>query len=153
MTVFFRTNVATVDQLSDHLRRCDEGYVPPLSDRVAIDEYARKIAERATRFEAWSDGGLVGLVAAYLPNATGGPVFITDVSIVPEMRGEGVASALLGEAVAFARVHAVPKVRLEVDRRNAPAIGLYEASGFALIRQAGESLTMERAPDHPGSDR
>jgi ribosomal protein S18 acetylase RimI-like enzyme len=152
MTVSFRTNVATVDQLSDHLRRCDDSYVPPLGDRVTIDEYARKIAERATRFEAWSDGGLVGLVAAYLPNATGDPVFITDVSVVPELRGEGVASALLGEAIAFARVHAVPNLRLEVDRRNGPAIGLYEASGFALIRQAGETLTMERATKASGLD-
>lgn len=145
MTVSYRANVATVDQLSEHLRRCDEGYVPPLSDRVVIDEYARKIAERANRFEAWSGEGLVGLVAAYLPAATGDPVFITDVSVIPEQRGRHVASALLDECAAFASRHGIDRLRLEVDRRNEPAMRLYEASGFRPIAATGESVTLERA--------
>jgi len=153
MTVLFRTNAATVRQLSDHFRRCDDGYVPPLSDRVVIDDYARKVAKQATRFEAWRTGGLVGLVAAYLPSAKGEPVFITDVSVVPEERGRHVASALLDECAAFARDRAVGRLRLEVDRRNAPAIGLYEANGFQPVGQAGDMVTMERVADGSGPDR
>ncbi len=153
MTISVRSNVASVEQLAEHLRRCDEGYVPPLSARVTIDDFARKISERATRFEAWNDAGLVGLVAAYLPSATDGPVFITDVSVLPERRGEGVASALLRECAAFARQHDVTHLRLKVDRRNAAAIGLYEASGFAPVGQAGDTVTMERPLDAQGGQR
>jgi len=145
MSISYSSNSATVDQLSDHLRRCDRGYVPPLSERVVIDDYARKIAKRATRFEAWSDGGLVGLVAAYLPTAVDDPVFITDVSVHPEHRGRRVASVLLDECAAFARGHGVHRLQLEVDRQNRPAIALYEASGFHAISDAGDNVTMERS--------
>jgi ribosomal protein S18 acetylase RimI-like enzyme len=153
MTVSFRTNSATIDQLSEHLRRCDDGFIPPLSDRVVIDEYARKIAAQATRFEAWSNGGLVGLVAVYLPGPNDEPGFITNVSVVPELRGHRVASALLAECAAFARRHDIRSLRLEVDRRNDPAVGLYEASGFQQIELVGETITMERPADGQGVDR
>jgi ribosomal protein S18 acetylase RimI-like enzyme len=144
MTVTYSVNVASVGELGEHLRRCDDGYVPKLSERVAIDDYARKIADRAVRFEAWIGDRLVGLVAAYLPTAKGGPLFITDVSVDPEQRGRHVASALLDECAAFARRHSVARVRLEVDRRNRPAMRLYAANAFTEVARGGETVTMER---------
>jgi ribosomal-protein-alanine N-acetyltransferase len=153
MTVTYRTNAATIDQLSDHLQRCDDGYVPALSGRVDIAEYARKVAERATRFEAWSDDGLVGLVAAYLPTASNGPMFITDVSVAPEHRGNGVASALLDECAGYARLHSIVRLRLEVDPRNGPALGLYKASGFASVAEVAGTVTMERPVNDAGRER
>jgi ribosomal protein S18 acetylase RimI-like enzyme len=153
MTVSYTANVATVDQLSDHLRRCDDAYVPPLSERVRIEDYARKLAERATRLEAWNEGALIGLVAAYLPSGADAPVYISDVSVVPEQRGRHIASALLTECAALARHHAVDRLRLEVHRRNEPAIGLYEANGFHAIAEAEDILTMERPLNGSGLAR
>jgi ribosomal protein S18 acetylase RimI-like enzyme len=147
MTLSYRTNTATVDQLADHLRRCDDGFIPPLHDRVVIDEYAQKIAELAVRFEAWIDGELVALVAAYLPARRDGALFITDVSVVPERRGRRLAAVLLDTCAAFARDHAVDRLRLEVDPRNARAIRLYQANGFRSVGQTGDALTMERAAE------
>jgi ribosomal protein S18 acetylase RimI-like enzyme len=152
MTITYRTNAATIDELADHLRRCDDGYVPPLSERVAIDEYAQKLVDRATRFEAWQ-GDLVGLVAAYLPGEDGDAVFITNVSVVREVRGHGVATALLGQCADLARLHSIARIRLEVDHRNDPAIGLYQASGFQSIAQTGDIVTMERLEDAAGVHR
>jgi ribosomal protein S18 acetylase RimI-like enzyme len=80
-------------------------------------------------------------------------VFITNVSVVPELRGNRVASALLDECAAFARRHDIRHMRLEVDRRNDPAVGLYEASGFQQIGLDGETITMERRADGQDPDR
>ena len=64
-TLEYGTNRGTEAQIVEHLRKCDANFVPALSERVSLDEYARKIVEQAVRFEAWADGELIGLVAAY----------------------------------------------------------------------------------------
>ena len=61
----YLSNKASEAEIAEHLSRCDADFVPPLSGRVEINEYAKKIANKATRFEAWSGGMLVSLVAAY----------------------------------------------------------------------------------------
>ncbi len=141
----FRTDSATVDELVAHLEECDDAFVPPLSERVAIPDYAIKLAERATRFEAWSDGRLVGLVATYWPQSPEGPAFITNVSLSADSRGHGLATTLLERCAAAAQERAISHVRLEVERDNARAIRLYTAMRFRLIEQTGSTLTMERA--------
>jgi hypothetical protein len=63
--VEYLSNNASEAQIAGHLSRCDADFVPSLSGRVDINDYAKKIVNKAMRFEAWSGGELVGLVAAY----------------------------------------------------------------------------------------
>ena len=59
------SNKASEIEIAEHLTRCDTDFVPPLSGRVEINDYVQKIFGKATTFEAWSSGALVGLVATY----------------------------------------------------------------------------------------
>ena len=98
----YRRDTATTDDVHAHLTRCDADFTPPLSARLDLGDYAAKLAERAARFEAWDGGRLVGLVAAYVtPGAS--EAFISNVSVVPELRGHGVAAALVGDCIDRAR--------------------------------------------------
>ena len=63
VAVHYRANTASTVQIAEHLLCCDPDFVPKLSERVDIPDYAEKIVNKATRFEAWSNGTLVGLVA------------------------------------------------------------------------------------------
>ena len=65
-SVGFKVNSATAREIAGHLGRCDDLFIPPLSSHTEIDGYAQKIRRHAVRFEAWAEGNLVGLVAAYL---------------------------------------------------------------------------------------
>jgi ribosomal protein S18 acetylase RimI-like enzyme len=104
--------------------------VPTLSGRVDIETYSRKIASRAARFEAWSGGALVGLVAAYCNDLETGIAYITSVSVLREWTGRGVAANLMKRCVEYARASGMRQLSLEVARDNSPAIKLYEESGF-----------------------
>jgi len=134
-------NRATEEQIADHLTRCDADFVPPLSDRVDIAVYARKIAARAVRFEAWASGELIGLVASYCNDEEGGVAFVTSVSVLKDWRGRGVASRLMERCVRHAEELGLRRVELEVDGRNARAIRLYEEKGFMVDeRRAGVAV-------------
>src|SRR3954451_20071883 len=90
----YRRDTATTDDVLAHLTRCDADFTPPLSSRLDLGDYAAKLAERAARVEAWDGCQLVRYVAAYV--APGAPeAFISNVSVVSELRGQGVAAALV----------------------------------------------------------
>ena len=117
-----------------HLVRCDASFVPRLSERVELADYATKLYERAVTFEAWQDKSLVGLVAAYVSESPGGEAYVTNVSVEDGFHGRGVASALLGDCIRRAREGRMRRVRLEVAPENQRAVGLYRKLGFRVER-------------------
>lgn len=66
---------------------------------------------------------------------------IYNIATARQARGRGVATALMNHAHNWARRHGYPRLHLEVDQRNSPAITLYERMGFVRDR---------RLPDYYG---
>lgn len=125
-------NVATSDEIAEHLRKSDADFVPPLSGRVEILDYARKITNHATRFEAWAAGTLIGLVAVYNNDFEARIAHITSVSVIREWTGKGIASRLLAQCIEHAKASGMRLISLEVARDNGPAIKLYAKYGFIV---------------------
>lgn len=128
--VEYRIDTATVDEIAAHLGKSDADFVPPLSDRVVIGDYARKIATLAERFEAWSAGTLIGLVAIYCNDLETRVAHITSVSVLNKWAGKGIASQLMAQCIDHAKAAGMRKIVLEVAKENVPAIRLYEKCGF-----------------------
>jgi ribosomal protein S18 acetylase RimI-like enzyme len=125
----YRRDTATIDDVRAHLTRCDADFTPPLSARLDLEAYAAKLAERATRFEAWDGGRLVGLVAVYV--TPGAPeAFISNVSVVSELRGQGVATALVAGCIDRVRSSGAATLKLEVATADRAAGRFYEKLGF-----------------------
>jgi ribosomal protein S18 acetylase RimI-like enzyme len=140
--VSYAAGAATADEIAAHLVRCDARFEPPLSARVDIASYAAKLFARASRFEAWSGGELVGLVAAYCNDLTRGTAYITSVSVLERWAGLGVAATLLRRCIDHAKLEGFRQVRLEVSSSSRGAIRLYEKCGFSAVRLRGSSMTM-----------
>lgn len=126
------TNKATEAEIFEHLSRCNANFVPPLSDRVDIGDYSKKIIRYATRFETWSDRKLVGLVAAYCNDQKKRIAYLTSVTVLCECMGKGIASLLVAQCVDHAKASGMLQIALEVSVRNASAIKLYEKYGFVI---------------------
>jgi len=56
--------------------------------------------------------------------------FVYDVWVSPEARRQGVATALLGHAIAWCRRQGLMSLKLEVGARNGAARGFYASAGF-----------------------
>lgn len=135
-------NKASAAQIAEHLLRCDADFVPPLSGRVEIVNYAQKIASKATRFEAWSGGMLVGLAAAYCNDQERCIAYITSVSVLREWTRNRVAARLVDQCIQHAKASGMRQISLEVMENNAPAIKLYEKSGFVAGKTNAFFITM-----------
>jgi ribosomal protein S18 acetylase RimI-like enzyme len=150
-------NDASEAQIGHHLEECDTEFVPQLSVRTDIRGYANRLATRSTRFEAWHQAELVGLVAAYFDGAEDRSGFITSVSVLRQWNRMGIASRLISQCVERARESGLERVRLEVGRDNLAAITLYERMSFVANDPIGPSeavMTMElhlrSEDDHAG---
>jgi ribosomal protein S18 acetylase RimI-like enzyme len=64
------------------------------------------------------------------------------VAVVPNARGKGVGSALLGSLLDRARADGYDAVSLSVDRHNEGAIALYEQYGFGQVEETVDSFTL-----------
>ncbi|MBI5482378.1 MAG: GNAT family N-acetyltransferase [Deltaproteobacteria bacterium] len=130
MSVEYQTDVSTPEDVAEHLAACDSSFSPRLSTRVNIEAYAQKLVDRAKRFEAWSGGTVVGLVAAYCNDHVARRAFITSVSVLPTWMGHGIGSELMKRCLAYVAAAGMREVCLEVARTDARAVGLYARSGF-----------------------
>ena len=141
--VEFELNRASEAQVAEHLTHSDADFLPPLSTRIGIDDYARKIADKAMRFEAWSGAQLVGLVAAYCNDRKQYIAYITSVSVLREWTGKGIAVGLMQQCIAYAKTAGMRKISLEVTGDNTPARRLYEKCGFVVSGTNAPFVTME----------
>lgn len=141
-SIEYRFNKASEAGIVAHLEACDADFIPRLSDRVEIIDYAKKIARNAARFEAWSDGNLVGLIAAYCNDQERQIAYITSVSLLRAWTGKGIAAHLLGQCVERVKVSGMRQISLEVAQANTSAIKLYEKSGFTVSNATGPFVGM-----------
>ncbi|WP_349560070.1 GNAT family N-acetyltransferase [Marinobacter sp. NFXS9] len=142
--VTYQRNLASVNEVEIHLKNCDAEFVPPLSERVRIEDYALKLVNHAQRFEAWYEGELAALVAMYCNDETLGKAFISSVSVAIHLRGQGIASKLIDIGVGYAQETSLRQVELEVDRRNVDARRLYLQKGFTVVSETGTNLLLQR---------
>jgi ribosomal protein S18 acetylase RimI-like enzyme len=147
----YAVDQASCAEVEAHLGRCDARFTPPLHTRVDIRAYAAKICQHAVRFEAWSDGMLVGLAAAYL-NGAARLAFITNVSVEEAHCRAGVATALLERLIGRARALGLRKVSLEVSSEQPGALRLYERCGFASDADSAGSARMSRTLEEERAD-
>jgi GNAT superfamily N-acetyltransferase len=139
--IVYRRDTASIDQLGALLHGCDASFIPPLSSRVDLAAYARKIASHALRLEAWQGTAPVALLAMYCNDLDSRTAYITSVSVLPACARRGIASALLSEAIRQARAAAMRRIELEVDANNDAAWRLYQTHGFGAT-SSGTTIRM-----------
>jgi ribosomal protein S18 acetylase RimI-like enzyme len=138
----FSRDEANSNDLARHLRACDRAFMPPLSERLDIGEYAVKLAAYTTRFEAWSGDELTGLIAAYCNSVDKGTAFITSVSVLSQQQGKGIAADLLEHCIVYIRKLGFKQMELEVNSGNEAAMALYKRFGFVSTRMTDNLTTM-----------
>lgn len=119
-----------IDTLIEYLYKVDKTFPVSLSQKVNLEEYARKLLEKATLcFEIW-DKELVGLVAGYTDNMVNGIAYIALVGVVEKAQHKGIASKLIKQFCYECNKKKIDKVHLYTDSSNDVAINMYKKLGF-----------------------
>lgn len=141
--ILYSVNKSNAIDIALHLLHSDGQFTPPLSQRVDIESYASRIADHAMRFEAWIDGSLIALVAAYF-NIDENRFYITNVSTASTFGGKGIAKSLLKHCLEYADNGPITIGYLEVQASNAVALSLYCKCGFEGFTAQVDRIQMRR---------
>lgn len=136
MNINYKTESASKENICQHLFACSNNFVPPLESTVNIKDYSAKIKDKGVTVEAWSGTRLIGLIAVYLNDFENRTGYITNVSVISEFSGQGIASRLLSNCVELVKERNFNSIQLEVNRKNKSAVALYEKFHF---RKSSES--------------
>ncbi len=136
-------NRSTQEVILEHLQKCDHLFVPSLSETVDLGSYSSKIYDRAQRVEVWDNEVLIGLIAVYL-NQEEGKSFITNVSLMEEYLGMGIAGKMLNRCFDLLKEQSIESVELEVKKANHRAIKFYNKYSFIKSRESESSLFLIR---------
>lgn len=128
--VEFRINTATYESIVEHLTLCSSSFKPPLETYVNIKNYARKILNFATTFEAFIDDKLVGLAAVYYNNHESRTGFLTNLSLLESCQRRGIAFKLMSNVFLYGRENGFTRINLEAKIANEHALSFYERLGF-----------------------
>ena len=142
VVVEYLLNKASEVEIAKHLFCCDANFVPPLRGRVDINDYAKKIVSKATRFEAWSGEKLVGLVAVYSNDQEKRVAYITSVSVLQEWMRKGIAAKLVSQCIEHVSALGMSQISLEVAHDNEYAIRLYKKNKFVASLAHAQILSM-----------
>jgi len=140
--IIYKVKTANEKEVSGHLEKCKDAFTPALDKKVNIAEYSKKIVENSVTFEAWANKELVGMIAAYFNDKNNHSGFITNVSLVDEYSGKGIASNLLDNCIRFAKTKEYKEIVLEVNAASLPAIKLYKKYHFTETASQGDTKTM-----------
>ena len=143
MGLKYTEGMASEQEIYSHLMKCNESFITNLAKRVNLEEYSKKIFEKAVTFEAWSGDTLVGLVAAYFNDPDGQVGYITNVSTIRTYMGKGIASELMNMCIQYAKQYNVKEIKLEVCKDNNPAIHLYKEFGFMDYKNKDDFMLMK----------
>jgi ribosomal protein S18 acetylase RimI-like enzyme len=142
-SIHYREQTASREDIQMHLVACDGQFLPKLSSRVNLHDYSCKLFEQACTFEAWHEQSLAGLIAGYFQDPVDRSGFISNVSVLRDYSGEGLASGLMDRCTEKARKLGLRALRLEVAPANSPAIHLYRKFKFVECGRTSTNLTMQ----------
>ena len=131
------------DDILVHLKNVDKNFTPTLSSIINLSDFSKKIYDNATRFEAWHNKNLIGLISAYYNDNSLKKGFINHVAIDDSFKSKGISKILMKKCFNYGYKNDFKTISLEVAQNNKIAINLYENFGFKKYSQTSEKINMK----------
>ncbi|TCL59372.1 ribosomal protein S18 acetylase RimI-like enzyme [Kineothrix alysoides] len=138
--VYHKEPSADLQRLYNFLMKMDSYMVPPLSERVCIKDYAKKLSEYADIFYVQTGEIDCGHCAIYMNQKE--ESYISSFGVLPEYQGLGAGSLLMQNVLQNATGQGIRKISLEVHKDNKKALRLYSSMGFKSMEIEGEFIKM-----------
>lgn len=131
--------------LSDQVRKLIAGEQDRQQGRfirgITLDDYLKKLGEKAELLVHYDAGICKGLVAYYCNDAASRTAFISLLLVDPSSRRTGVGKILFATVLEMIRQRSFERCRLAVDKHNFAALRFYERLGFSIVdEKAGQHV-------------
>lgn len=123
-----------VEVIHRFLIETDNLSIPPLSHRMNLLDFARKLQKNATLFEYTLEGKVIALNAVYV-NKNPVDSFATSLAVLPEYEGYGLGAKLILKAIKYCKEYGSEGYRLQMRESNSDMLNFYLNKKFAVISE------------------
>lgn len=116
------------------LNKVDSDFLPTLSSRVDLEQYALKLLKVANVFGIYQKNQLVGAIAVYMNDLDSKVGYCPFIAILPDFRGQGFSQLLIEAAIVELKSKKFNSFSLTV-RADSPASKLYKKVGFKIVNE------------------
>ncbi len=124
------------EEVKRFLIETDSEFLTPLSSKVNLDEYAKKLSDYSSFAYCIDEKEIIGMISCYTNQPPTG--YISNVCIKSNFQGQGLFSKLFSLLVDNCKQLKITILKLEVDNNNVNAQQVYLRKGFNFIHQASE---------------
>lgn len=119
-------------QLIQYLEYVDKDFGIPLSAKVDLEVYARKLLQHGHVLVAKEGEEAAGVIGFYSNDTIGRTAHWPLLSVKKETRGKGYAKQLIAKMISVCRSDGME--RIQCDSVNPIAVSLYKSFGFRELR-------------------
>ncbi|SHJ73762.1 Acetyltransferase (GNAT) domain-containing protein [Tangfeifania diversioriginum] len=130
------------DKIAEILTHYDDYFIPKISDRKNIVEYARKLSSNATFILAKNKRKIVGFTAFYF-NPVPKTTYLTLIATDRNLQGTGIGKSMIYKLIEFCTTHNSAGILLEMRANNLKLFNFYDSLGFEVKEKFSSSLNGE----------
>lgn len=131
--------------LLDLLKKANNSFVPePLSVKVDLVSYAKKLADNSIHFSCFESLKLIGVTCCYMNDLDSKKAFISVTCVDPAFQGKGIGQKLTKLCEDEAVNMGFSFVEFEVHSQNTPSIKMHKKIGYYIDRKEKESFFMRK---------
>lgn len=128
------------NEILNLLLRVDPFFKPtPLSVRVDLRIYAKKLATHAAHFFVRDNERLIGMICCYINDVNKTKAFVSNISIDPDYIGKGIGLMLSMECENAALKMGFKSIESEVHINNIPSLKMYLKLGYQIDRNLDDN--------------
>ena len=142
MTNIYQPHEYDEDKMYLFLKETDDYFIPALSERVILKEWAKKLCSNAVVFELVLDGSIIGIGATYYNESTAFS-FGTFVCVKKEYQKEMYGVELIQQMIDYAKENGSAGFKCEVRKSNKPLVKFYKMLGFEIVEEISVPNTTE----------
>lgn len=109
-----------------------------------IDDYISKLIEYATIISIRENNQIVGAICFYSNNQKNLIAYVSMIAVHADYRGKGIGDELLSFAIANCKRKGFVFCKLEVNKKNAKALALYNKNDFSIISESENVYLMQK---------
>lgn len=124
----------------DFLKKMDKEFAIPLSARIEIEPYVKKLFSRGVIIGAWDQENLCGICGGYTNDVTTKRSVVTCLVVSRIYRNKAIGKHLFMEFVKVARDKGMKEVYVSTNKKNKDAIVLYERVKMKKISETPDEI-------------
>ena len=128
------------EQIYTFLKKIDQDFPTPLSNKVDLNEYAEKILSTAEILSVVKNDQVVACIVLYCNDFNTKYAYIPLVGVLQQYRGLGYAKSLVSAAISIVKSREFKTIGIHTE--NSSALKLYQSLGFD-IKQQGDRKYLE----------